>query len=87
MIGDQNTGNVDGLQITAVSHEGLRATYNGKLVYLAIVSEDGKVLASGAQVAKEAEAVAVNSYRNFLKGQGHLRVLSNPLTPKKRATA
>jgi hypothetical protein len=87
MIGDQSTGNVDGLQITAVSHEGLRATFNGQRVYLAIVSEDGKVLASGAQVAKEAEAVAINSYRNFLKGQGHLRVLSNPLNLKKRAAA
>lgn len=87
MIGDQSTGNVDGLQITAVPHEGLRATYNGQRVYLAIVSEDGQVLSSGAQVAKEAEAVAVNSYRNFLKGQGHLRVLSNPLTLNKRAVA
>lgn len=87
MIGDQITGNVAGLQITAVSHEGLRATFNGQRVYLAIVSEHGQVLASGAQVAKEAEAVAINSYRNFLKGQGHLRVLSNPLTLKKRAAA
>jgi len=27
-------------------------------------------------VAKEVEAVALNSYRNFLKGQGFLRVHS-----------
>lgn len=87
MIGDQTTGNVDGLRITAVSHEGLRATFNGKPVQLAILSDDGQVLACGALVAKEAEAVAVNSYRNFLKGQGHLRVHSNPLTPSKRAAA
>lgn len=87
MIGDQPTGNVEGLQLTAVSHEGLRAMYKGKPAHLAIVGDDGNVLAFGAQVAIEAEAVVLNNYRNFLKGKGHLRVLSNPLTPNERAIA
>lgn len=87
MIGEQHTGNIDGLHITAVAHEGLRVTFNGKPVQLAIVTDDGKILARGTLVAKEAEAVAVNSYRNFLKGQGHLRVLSNPIAPSTRAAA
>lgn len=54
MNGDQMTSNVAGLQITAVSHEGLRAMFNGQRVYLAIVSEDDQVITSDAQVAKEA---------------------------------
>lgn len=87
MIGEQKTGAIDGLHITAVAHEGLSATFNGQRVQLAIVTEDGKILAHGSRVAQEAEAVAINSYRNFLKGQGHLRVLSNPLTQNKRAVA
>jgi ParB/RepB/Spo0J family partition protein len=36
-------------------------------------------IAAGADVAREAEAVAVNCYRSVLKGQGHLRVMSAPL--------
>lgn len=79
MIGDQTTGTIAGAHIMAVAHEGLRATFNGHPAMLAIVSQDGQILASGAQVAIEAEAVAVNNYRNFLKGKGHLRILSNPL--------
>lgn len=34
--------------------------------------------AIGDQVAAEAEAVAINSYRQLLQGNGHLRALANP---------
>jgi hypothetical protein len=51
-------------------------TVDGKAARLAILTDDGRVIASGNQVAKEVEAVALNSYRNFLKGQGYLRVHS-----------
>ena len=44
------------------------------------------MVVSGAAVAKESEAVAVNSYRNLLQGQGYLRVLSNPITPANDAS-
>ncbi|SFU68262.1 hypothetical protein SAMN04489707_101466 [Paenacidovorax caeni] len=78
MIGDLPHAAISGI-ISAVSHEGLSILVNGKPARLAIIDEAGQVVAAGDEVAKEAEAVAVNSYRNFLKGQGFLRVLSKPI--------
>lgn len=74
MIGTQPTGAIPDVVISAVSHEGLSVTVNGKPAKLAIVDEDGRVIAAGHAVAREAEAVALNCYRQFLKGQGYLRV-------------
>lgn len=74
MIGTQPVGTISGVVISAVSHEGLSVTVNGKPAWLAIIGEDGQIIAAGENVAKEAEAVALNCYRNFLKGQGYLRV-------------
>jgi len=79
MIGEQETGRIEGAVISAVSHEGLTVTINGKPGHLAIVDENQKVVASGTEVAKEAQAVSVNSYRNFLKAQGFLRVHSESI--------
>lgn len=79
MIGTQPTNTLPGVVISAVSHEGLSVTYNGKPARLAILDDDGHIIAQGNQVAKEAEGVAVNCYRNFLKGQGFLRVNSEPI--------
>lgn len=79
MIGNQPVGTIDGVVISAVSHEGLVVTINGKRARLAIISDDGKVIAAGDQVAQEAEAVAVNSYRQLMQGKGHLRVHSQPI--------
>lgn len=81
MIGTQPTGAIDGVQISAVSHEGLSVSINGRPGRLAILTEDGEVVAAGKDVAREAQAVAVNCYRNFLKGKGFLRVLSKPIAP------
>lgn len=81
MIGQHPIGAVANAVISAVSHEGLRVIFNGKPARLAIITDDGQVVASGDQVAREVEAVAVNAYRGFLKGKGFLRVLSNPITP------
>lgn len=80
MIGTQPTGSVPGVVISAVTHEGLTVTVNGKPARLAVVADDGTVIAAGRDVAREAQAVAVNLYREFLKGNGHLRVLSAPIT-------
>jgi hypothetical protein len=82
MIGTQPVGTINGVVISAVSHEGLSVTVNGKPARLAILTDDGQVIAAGEQVAKEAEAVALNCYRNFLKGQGYLRVNSEPIAIK-----
>lgn len=79
MIGTQKTGRIDGVVITAVSHEGLTVFVDGQPGKLAIVDQDGCVIASGKDVALEAEAVAINCYRQFLKGKGWLRELSNPI--------
>lgn len=78
MIGQQPVGAISGVVISAVSHEGLTVTVDGKRAKLAIVTEDGCVIASGEQVAREAEAVAINCYRGFLQGKGFLRVLGKP---------
>jgi hypothetical protein len=79
VIGDQPTGRIDGIFITATAHQGLMVMVNGKPARLAIIDDQNNVLAAGADVAHEAEAVAVNSYRNFLKAEGHLVVMSVPL--------
>ncbi|MBB3179736.1 hypothetical protein [Variovorax sp. Sphag1AA] len=80
MIGAQPTGAIDGVVITAVSHEGLRVVVDGKPARLAIVLDDGTIVAAGAAVAREALNVAVNCYRNVLKGEGFLRVYSGPIS-------
>lgn len=79
MIGPQYTGAINDIVITAQSHTGLKVTAYGKPALLAIVTASGEVIAVGDLVAKEAEAVAINAYRNFLAGKGHLKVYSRPL--------
>jgi hypothetical protein len=79
MIGTQPTGAIDGVVISKVAHEGLRVTVDGKPARLAIVDDEGNIISAGKMVAREAAAVAVNSYRQFLQGAGHLRVHSKPL--------
>ncbi len=74
MIGTQPTGAIAGVVISAVVHKGLEVTVNGKPARLAIVTDDGRIVADGRVVAREAQAVAINCYRNVLKGEGHLRV-------------
>lgn len=81
MIGTQPTGTIPGIVISAVAHEGLRVTIDGKPAQLAIVDGKGRVVAVGQEVADEAEAVSVNSYRAFLQRRGHLRLLGKPIAP------
>lgn len=79
MIGEQPTGALPGIVISAVVHEGLTVLVDGQPARLAVVTEDGRIVAIGDGVAREAEAVAVNLYRSFLKSTGHLRVHSKPI--------
>lgn len=79
MIGTQPTGALPGIVISAVAHEGLTVTINGKRGRLAVIDDDGAVVADGPKVAREAEAVAINCFREFWKGKGHLRVHSSPV--------
>ncbi|WP_046060233.1 hypothetical protein [Paracidovorax citrulli] len=81
MIGTQCTGAVPRVVIHATSHEGLLVDVDGKRARLAIVDDEGNVVAAGPDVAREAEAVALNNYRNTLKGRGFLRTFSGPIQP------
>ncbi|NIF81599.1 hypothetical protein F3J20_30230 [Paraburkholderia sp. Cy-641] len=70
-------------EISAVSYKGLSVTTAaGQPARLAVVDSNGKVIDASEEVAKAAWDVAVQSYRNFLMGTGHLRVLSRPPTSK-----
>jgi len=78
MIGIIKTGTLASAEISAVIHQGLRVTTpEGKTARLAIIDDAGNVIDAGDQVAKEAFMVAIASYKNFLKGQGHLRVTNH----------
>ncbi|MBV7541031.1 hypothetical protein [Acidovorax sp. sic0104] len=80
MIGPQATGTIPGIVICATSHEGLQVVVNGKPARLAIVDESGNVIAVGDEVAREAEAVALNNFRSTMMGKGYLRSLSKPIS-------
>ena len=70
MIGAHTTGRIQGVQIEANSFKGLLVTANGRPARLAIVDENGRVIAAGADVASEAEAAAINGWRAVLRGEG-----------------
>lgn len=66
--------------VSALSHEGLSVqTADGRPARLAVVDQDGRVIAVGQEIAAAAFDAAVKSYRNFLIGNGHLRILSKPV--------
>lgn len=79
MIGHQPTGTIQGVLVTAVAHEGLTVMVDGKPARLAVVLDDGTVVAAGKPLAKEVQAVTINLYRQFLQGNGHLRVVSQAI--------
>lgn len=79
MIGEQPTGMIQGVVISAVAHERLTVLVDGQPAQLAVITKDGQVVAVGEDVAREARAVSVNCYRRFLQGTGRLRVYSKPI--------
>ena len=85
MLGEQTTGAIEGIRVQAVSHTPPQVTINGQPGQLAVIAADGSIVAIGVEVAREVEAVVINCLRNTMKGQGFLRVLSNPIQPLKRA--
>ncbi|MGS1072415.1 hypothetical protein [Burkholderia glumae] len=65
--------------ISAVSFQGLSiVTPDGNPATLAVVDENGKIVEAGPAVTRAVWETAIRSYRNFLIGNGHLRVLSKP---------
>ncbi|WP_428827707.1 hypothetical protein ACLIKD_06865 [Azonexus sp. IMCC34842] len=78
MIGQIKTGTLAKADISAVIHQGLRVkTADGKPARLAIIDESGTIIEAGDQVAREAFNVSIASYKNFLIGNGHLRVTNH----------
>jgi hypothetical protein len=79
MIGPIKTGTLEKTEISATISFGLKAkTRDGKPARLAIIDDDGNIIEAGDAVANEVFLVSIASYKNFLKGIGHLRVSSNP---------
>ncbi|ABW74908.1 hypothetical protein Bcep22_gp07 [Burkholderia phage Bcep22] len=67
------------VEISAVSFQGLTiATADGRPARLAVVDDEGRVIEAGASISDAVWQVAIRSYREFLKGSGHLRVLAKP---------
>ncbi|RQQ42035.1 hypothetical protein DF121_34120 [Burkholderia stagnalis] len=65
--------------ISAVSFQGLSITTpDGEPATLAVIDMQGRIVDSGPNVMRAVWDVAIRSYRNFLIGSGHLRVLSKP---------
>lgn len=85
MIGQQPTGAIPGAIISAVAHEGLSVTVNGRPARLAIINEHDEIVACGPEVAREAGAVARNSLKNLWLGKGWLRELSEPIDVRRSA--
>lgn len=79
MIGHQQTGAIEGVVISAVAHEGLRVTVDGRPGRLAVVTDDGHIVADGPTVAREVRSVSINIYRAMLQGKGHLRVIGEKI--------
>lgn len=65
--------------ISGVVYEGLTVrTRDGRPARLAILDDSGQVLADGDAVSRECWHVAMTVVRNYLAGNGHLRVESGP---------
>lgn len=65
--------------ISAVSFQGFSiVTPDGNPATLAVVDQNGIIVEAGPSLARAVWDVAIRSYRNFLIGNGHLRVLTQP---------
>ena len=80
MIGPIPTGSLASAEISATISDTLRVTLaDGRPGKLAIVDELDVVVDSSPLVADEVFLVAVACYKNFLIGQGHIVVRSQPV--------
>lgn len=65
--------------ISAAAGQGLSVkSSTGEPVFLALIDAKGNVVQSGHNVGRIAYAAAVESYRNVLRGEGHLKVYKGP---------
>lgn len=78
MTGNLTTGAIPGAVISANAYGPWRVSVNGRPARLAIVTDDGQVVAAGDDVAAELRAVALNAVAKFWQGQGHMTVTNEP---------
>ena len=79
MIGKIPTGALASAEISAVVHEGLTIKLaNGQAGKLAILDDAGQIIDKTPSVATEVWRVSIACYKNFLIGNGHIRVHSEP---------
>lgn len=75
----QEIGDLQHSVIGAIAYAGFTVTTpDGRPATLAVIDQDGNVIESGPSVNIAAWNVAVTAYRNFLKGNGHVRVQVSP---------
>jgi hypothetical protein len=73
MIRYDHDGKVGPATVRAVVHTGISITAHGRPARLAILGEDGSVIAEGQAVADAVEAAAVNAFSDALKVSGRVR--------------
>lgn len=79
MIGIPETDTLEQARISANVNTGYQlTTADGRPARLAIIDEEGNVIAAGEAVAKEAWNVCIAVQKNFWIGQGHFVVHSSP---------
>jgi len=80
MIGAIPTGTLSTAEISAVIHQGLHIKLpDGRIGRLAILDDVGQIVDDNPAIAHEVWLVYVACYKNFLIGNGHFRVYSEPL--------
>ena len=79
IVGEQ-TAQAGTMQLSAVVHEGIRIDHpEGKPCRIAIIDENGQVVAGGEDVTKAVFDVAIAAFQNLLKARGHMRTYSKPI--------
>jgi len=80
MIGILPTGTLIDAEISAVIYQGLSVRLpDGRIGKLAILDDSDQIIDATPNVAREAWNVAIECYKNYLVGEGHMRVRSGPL--------
>lgn len=63
-----------GAHLVGSAREGLRVTTaDGRPARLAIIDDQGNIVAAGDNVARATWLIARETIKNFLRGQGHLK--------------